>query len=122
MLGLGAAMSVAGHHGTGQTQAARQFTGKVADDVAVEVGRDKNVEALRATYQVGSGGIDQQIVQRDLREVLRYIANAFQEQPVGHVEAVGLVNGGDFLATLHSQLECTAGDTLAAMTSDFTSG
>ena len=37
------------------------------------------------------------VVERNLRKFLRDVSATFQEQSVGHVEAVGFVNGGDFL-------------------------
>ncbi|MOA28148.1 hypothetical protein D3C78_1490740 [compost metagenome] len=122
MLCLGAAVNIAGHHGAGETQATRQFTGEVADDVAVEVRSDQHVETLRAAHQVGSRRIDQQIVQSHFWEVLCHITDALQEQAISHMEAVGFVNGSDLLVTLHSQLERSAGNSLTAMTSDFTRG
>jgi hypothetical protein len=81
----------------------------------VEVGRHKDIETLGVAHEMGSGSIDQQVVQSDFRKVLRDGANGLQEQSIRHVEAVGLVDGRDLAASLHRELERAACDALAAV-------
>ncbi|MNP48440.1 hypothetical protein D3C76_1425620 [compost metagenome] len=65
------------------------------------------------------GRIDQQVVEFDQGKVLGDLANAIQEQPIGHVKAIGFVNSRHFAVALHRQLEGATGYAFAAMPRDF---
>lgn len=118
MLGLGAAQFVTGHHRAGQAQATGEFTGQIGQDVAVKVFRHQHVKALRVAHQPGGAGIDQQVVEFDFGKVLRHAVRALQEQSIGHVKTVGLVDGSDFLAPRHGQFKGAPGNAQATVARD----
>jgi len=115
VLGLGTAEAVTGHYRSRQAQAARQFAGQVTQDVAVEVCRHQDVESFGSTHQVCGSSIDQQVLEFHLGKFPGNVVHSFQEQAIGHMKAVGLVDGGDLFVTQHRPLESPACDPFAAM-------
>ena len=61
-------------------------------------------------------------IELHFREVLGHGAGAFQEQAIGHVKAVGLVDGGDLFPAGHGQLESALRDAHAAVAGNLAHG
>ena len=96
-------------------QAADQAGAEVADQVAVEVLHQQHVEAGRVLHQLHAAGVDDQLLVLDVRVlVLVDAAGAAEEQAVGHLHDVGLVEDGDLLpVAARGVAEGEAGDARA---------
>ena len=79
-------------------EAADQTGAQVREDVAVEVLQTQHVELVRVHHELHAGGIDDGVVGLDLGVVLGDLAEAVEEEPVGELHDVGLVDRGDLLA------------------------
>src|SRR5439155_156937 len=55
----------------------------------------------------------------DFWKVLSDLPHLLQEKAVGHLESVGLVDGGELLLTLHGQFKGTPCDPFGAVRRDF---
>ena len=118
MLGLGDADAAADADRPAEPEASGQLGGLVGEDVAEHVGGDDDVEAVRAADQGGRGRVHDQLLQLDVGELLGDLADLAEEQPVGQLEHVGLVHGGDLAAAVAGQLECGLGHRGAGLGGD----
>ena len=76
------------------------------EQVAVQVAGRQHLELVRPADQLHARVIDDQFLRRDVGEVLRHPPEAVEEQPVGQLQDVRLVDAVDRLAALsHGQLE-----------------
>ena len=73
---------------------------QVAQDVAVQVGQHEHVVQFRLLHELHAHVVDDAVFELDVRELLGHLAGHGQEQPVGVLEDVGLVDGGDLLAAI----------------------
>ena len=79
---------------------------EVAEQVAVQVAGRQHLELLRPAHQLHAGVVDDHFLRRDLRELPGDPPEAVEEQPVGQLQDVRLVDAVDRLAALpHGQLE-----------------
>ncbi len=98
----------AGHHAQPAHQARRQ----IGNNVAIQIRKQQNIEGLGPHHQLHRCVIDDQLLVGDVGIVLRYFAAAAQEQPIGQLHDVGLVDGGHLLAPgFLGELERIFGDT-----------
>src|SRR6266403_536045 len=90
---------------------AHQTGAQVGDDVAVEVLEEQHVERLRPADELQAGVVDDQLLVADAGVVLRHLPGAGEEEAVGELHDVRLVDGDDFSAVLPpGQLEGEARD------------
>jgi hypothetical protein len=103
----------------GYAEAADQPGDEVGQDVAKQVHGHDDIEALGGEHQLHAGGIDDHVVVLDVGILGGDLLGDFEEQAVGHLEDVGLVDDGDFLAAkLAGVLEGVADDALGAKAGD----
>ncbi len=79
-------------------QPAHQARRQIGNNVAVQVREQQNIKSLRPHHQLHRSIIDNQFLIGDVGIILRYFATAPQEQPIGQLHDVGLMNRGDLLA------------------------
>jgi len=72
--------------------------GQVAEDVAVEIFHQQNVELVRVEHQAHCGRVHDGFFVLNVGIFTGNLAAHFQEKPVAEFHDVGFVNGGDFLA------------------------
>ena len=100
-------------------QPAHQTGAEVADDVAVEVGAEQHVVEFGLLHQLHAHVVDDAVLELDVRVAGSHRAADFQEEPVGALHDVGLVDRGHFLALLPaSVVEGELRDALAAGAGD----
>src|SRR5687768_11921332 len=87
----------------------------VAEDVPEHVRRDHRVEALRVAYQAHREGVDDHLVDRDVRKVVCRAVALFDEHPAPELEYGVLVNQRQTLAPLAGDLEGGSGHAIAAL-------
>ena len=73
-------------------EAPDQASADVAQDVAVEIGKDEHVVLLRAGHQLHRAVVDNSILELDIRVLLGHRARGGEEQPVGELHDVGFVD------------------------------
>src|SRR6185437_11906677 len=102
-----------------QPQAADKGGAEVADDVAVEVFEQQRVVLERVHDELHAGVVNDVLGVLDVVELFRHFARATQEEPVGELHDVGLVNGMDLLAAVLARVfKGEAGDTGGALLGD----
>ena len=102
-----------------EAEAADQPRGEVADDVAVEVRGDDDVELGRVLGHLVGDVVDDQVLGRDLRVLGGELLEGPLEEALGELHDVGLGRAGDLPAALAAgQLEGVADDLLAALAGD----
>ena len=96
-----------------EAEAAHQARREVADDVAVEVRRDHDVELRRRLGELVGDVVDDEMLGRDLRVLRRHLLEDPFEEALGQLHDVGLRGAGDLRAPLApGQLEGVADDLL----------
>src|SRR5690242_16254244 len=84
----------AGH----QAEAAHKSGAKIGDDVAVEIFEQQHVVLIGVHDQLHAGVVDDVLAVRDLGIFLGDVAGAAQEEAIGKLHDVGLVDGVNLLA------------------------
>src|SRR5262245_42854745 len=89
------------------TDATDESRAKIAQQVAVEIACRHHLELAWAADQLHAGIVDDQLLGSNFGEFGGGSTEAFQEQSVGHLQDVRLVNAMDSLAALlDCQLKC----------------
>jgi len=89
------------HVAAGDDTGATDETGTdVGENTAVKVGRDHDVELLRAGYTLHAGVVHNHVVGDDTGVVLSDTLDGVAEETVGKLHDVGLVDDGDLLAVV----------------------
>src|SRR6185437_3400298 len=100
-----------------ESQAADEGRAQVAHDVAIEVFEQQHVVLVGVHDELHAGVVDDVLAVGDLRKVSGDFPRALEEQAVGHLHDVGLVNGVDLLPIVFARVLkgefCDAGGTLA---------
>src|SRR5262249_32845983 len=79
-------------------QPAHESSSKIRDDVSVKVLQQQNIKLVGVDHELHAGVVYDQIVCFDIRIVFGNFPETVQEQVVGHLHDVRLMNGGDLLA------------------------
>ena len=98
-------------------EAADEARAQVADDVAVQVRQHEHVVQLRLLHELHAHVVDDAVLELDLALVVgRDRPAALEEQAVGQLHDVGLVDRGDLAAAVGDRvLEGEAGDPLGGV-------
>ena len=121
MDGLEHGIAVAEVGAARRAYAALQLRGLVGDDVAVEVGKDKDLEAGAdgGVDEVGGHDVDVPVLDLHLRVVLRHLVADGGELAVGLFHDVGLGDDGDILFAVFARVfKGGAGDAARAGVGD----
>ena len=98
----------------GDAQAADEPGAEVGEDVAVEVGQDQDVVQLGLLHELHAHVVDDPVLEFDVGVRLGDLAADFEEEAVGELEDVRLVDARDLLpAVLPGVLEGVLDDPLA---------
>jgi hypothetical protein len=85
----------------GHAEPADQTGGQVAHDVPIQVREHEHVVQLRLLDQLHAHVVDDPVLELDAAGVLgRHLSAALQEEPVGQLHDVGLVDGGDLASPI----------------------
>src|SRR5262249_8357520 len=84
----------------GRADAADQTRSEIADDVAVQIPHDQDVELRWPRHQLHAAVIDDQLLRLQSRKILGDRAEGFEEQPVGELEDIRLMYANDRLASM----------------------
>ena len=82
----------------GHAKAAHKTGAQVADNVAIQIGQDQNIEVVGVLNQTHAGGVDDLVVELDIGIVGSHLASHAQEQAVSRLHDVGLVHGRHLFA------------------------
>ena len=82
----------------GHTQATHQASAQIAHNVTVQIGQHQDIEVVGVLDQDHAGGVDDLVVELDIRIVGCHLARHAQEQAVGRLHDVGLVYGRHLFA------------------------
>ncbi len=94
-----------------EAEPADQTGAEVGDDVAVEIFQHQHVELLGPHHELHAAVVDDLVVRLDVGIILRDVVEAFEEQAVGELHYVRLVNGGDLFAAVgFGEFEAVSGD------------
>src|SRR4051794_5439036 len=85
-------------------QPAHESRGEIGNDVTVEIFEQQDVELLRVHHHLHAEVVDDLVVRFDVRILLRNVAEALQEKAVRQLHDVGLVHGGDALASVRARV------------------
>ena len=97
-----------------KAQAADETGAQVTDNIAVEVRRNEHVELLGLLHQLHAQSVDDAVVRGDLGVLRGDLAEGAQEQAVGQLHDVGLVDCRDLFAPVFAGIvKCKAADLLA---------
>ena len=97
-----------------KAQAADETGAQVTDNIAVEVRRNEHVELLGLLHQLHAQSVDDAVVRGDLGVLRGDLAEGAQEQAVGQLHDVGLVDCRDLFAAVFAGIvKCKAADLLA---------
>lgn len=77
-----------------------ETAGNVGDNVSVQVGGDEDVKLAGVGDELHASVIDNHLVEVDLGVLLGDAAGGIEEETVGHLHDVGLVDGVDLLAAV----------------------
>ena len=87
-----------------QAETADQPRAEIAYDVAVEVGQNHHIEALRIGHELHAAVVDDDFLVLELRILLGYFAAAAQKETIAPLHDIRLVNGRNFAATLRGSV------------------
>ena len=97
-------------------EAADEAGAQVAHDVAVEVRQDEDVVQLGLLDQLHAHVVDDAVLELDSGRTRRDRRGSLEEQPVGELHDVRLVDGGDLApAVRDGVVEGEAGDPLGGL-------
>src|SRR5258706_13313528 len=90
----------AGHN----AEAANQTYRQIRDDITVQIFQQQDVEPRRVEHQLQTSVVDDQIAETDLLVLLRDVPGALEEQTVGQLHDVRLMNRHDFFPAVGARV------------------
>src|SRR5690606_8225330 len=97
-------------------ESAHEAGAEVGDEIAVKVLTENHVKARRILHEAHARSVDDHFVVDELvaERLFVLLSGAANEQPIGQLHDVGLVQAGDFLAAAAAGvIECETSDTPA---------
>ena len=82
-----------------KTQATHQTSAKIADDIALQVGKHHHIKAVGAGYEFHAEVIYNYIVGLQIGVFFSHFVKHFQEEAVGNFHDIGLVTAGNAAGT-----------------------
>lgn len=99
-----------------EASSAHQTAKNIGHDGAVQIGHVHHVELVRIRHGLHAGVVDNHVVVLQFGIVLVHTVGNLQEETIGQLHDVGLVNGGNLLAiVLAGELKGVAGHTLGIL-------